>query len=63
MNKMKIREIELMSKVCARNDIPTKLGKALIKMAKDEAYENNTKAARVKEYQTLIEFHFKEVKN
>ncbi|MRX73050.1 hypothetical protein GJU40_12955 [Bacillus lacus] len=60
MNKIKIREIELMSKVCARNEIPTTLGKALLKMAKNEAYKNNTQATRVKEYQNLIDFHFKE---
>ncbi|OAT86011.1 hypothetical protein A6P54_17855 [Bacillus sp. MKU004] len=60
MKEMQRREIEIMSKVCNRNNVPPKLGRLLVKLAKDESYENNSQPARIKEYQSLIDFHFKE---
>lgn len=60
MKDLKRREIELMSKVCARNGVPSKLGRLLVKLAEKEAYENNSETFRIKEYQTLINLHFKD---
>ncbi|KPL57690.1 hypothetical protein CN378_17960 [Bacillus sp. AFS015802] len=60
MKDMKRRETELMSKVCTRNNVPPKLGRLLVKLSEREAYENNSQQTRIKEYQSLIDFHFKE---
>ncbi|TYO68703.1 hypothetical protein QU593_18480 [Rossellomorea marisflavi] len=60
MKDLKRREIELMSKVCARNGVPPKLGRMLVKLAEKEAYENNSQTFRIKEYQSLINLHFKD---
>lgn len=53
------REIELLEKICRTNDIPLALATQLIRSAKDFSYENNSQKTRTKEYQNLIDFHFK----
>lgn len=59
MKEIKKRELELLEKVCSRNNIPLKMAKALIKTAEKLSYENNTQGSRISEYQELISFHSK----
>jgi hypothetical protein len=59
MKEMKIRELNLLAKICDQNDISLKLARELLRSAKKLSYENVTQGARVKEYQDLIEFHAK----
>lgn len=57
MNKITRRETEILVKVCKEYDIPLKLARTLLKTAKRLSYENQTQAARQKEYQDIITFH------
>jgi hypothetical protein len=59
MNEMKIRELNLLAKICDQNDISLKLARELLRSAKSLSYENVSQNARIKEYQDLIEFHAK----
>lgn len=59
MNKLKVREIELLANVCTEHDVPVKLVKELVKSAKLNSYENKTPNMRIKEYQDLIDFYIK----
>lgn len=56
---MKIRELELLAKICDQNDISLKLARELLRTAKTLSYENVTQSARIKEYHDLIKFHSK----
>ncbi|WP_404458423.1 DNA modification system-associated small protein [Oceanobacillus kapialis] len=59
MNKIKRREIELLTRKSKEHEIPYKLASDLLKTAKKLSYENHSPAARIKEYQDLIYFHTK----
>ncbi|WP_188207543.1 DNA modification system-associated small protein [Alkalibacillus aidingensis] len=59
MKEIERREIEILANICYKNDVPLKLGKDLLKTAKNLSYENHSDRARVKEYQDLIYFHSK----
>ena len=60
MKEMERRELELLAKVCYKNEIPLKLAKDLIKTAKKLSYENATNGARMMEYDELIRIHKKD---
>jgi hypothetical protein len=59
MNEMKIRELNLLAKICDQNDISLKLARELLRTAKSLSYDNVSQSGRIKEYQDLIEFHSK----
>jgi len=53
------REMELLDKICRKNDIPLTLATKLIRSAKEFSYENVSQRSRIKEYQDLIDLHSK----
>ena len=59
MKEIKRRELELLARVCNKNNVPLKLAKDLLKTAEKLSYENVSQGARIKEYQELIDFHAK----
>lgn len=56
MNEIKKREIELLARVCIKNDIPLKLAKELIIAAQKHSYENVSQGSRINEYEELIKY-------
>ncbi|MGD6943925.1 DNA modification system-associated small protein [Cytobacillus gottheilii] len=60
MNEIKRREIELLAKVCYKNDVHLKLAKELIKAAQKHSYENVSQGARLNEYEELIKYFGKQ---
>jgi len=59
LKEIKRRELELLARVCNKNNVPLKLAKDLLKTAEKLSYENVSQGARIKEYQELIDFHAK----
>lgn len=57
MNRIKRREIEILTKVCKENEIPLKLVRTLLSEAKKLSYENQTQNGRIKQYQDIISFY------
>ena len=60
MNDIKKRELELLARVCNKNDIPLKLAKELIKAANKHSYENVSQGARISDYEELIKYFTKQ---
>lgn len=61
MNKIKRREIELLTRTSKGHGIPFKLANDLLKTAKKLSYENHSSTARIKEYRDIIYFHAKKI--
>lgn len=59
MNKLKDKELEILTKICHEHNLPFKLVQQLISSAEKFTYENTTANARKKEYQDLIDFYSK----
>lgn len=54
---MERRELELLAKICNRNNVPLKLAKDLLKTSKKLSYENISASARMREYEEIINIH------
>ena len=59
MDKLKEKELELLSKICKENDLPIKSLHQLLKTAEKFSYENASAGARKKEYLYLVNFYIK----
>ncbi|KRF01089.1 hypothetical protein ASG89_26130 [Paenibacillus sp. Soil766] len=62
MNKLKEKELQLLSKLCRENNLPLKMVSELLKSAEKFSYENTTDTVRVKDYTGLIDFYSKDIK-
>jgi len=59
MDKLKEKELEILSNICKDNDLSIKSLHQLLKTAEKFSYENISPAARKKEYFDLIDFYVK----
>lgn len=59
MDKLKEKELVILSKICKDNDLSIKSLHQLLKTAEKFSYENVSAGARKKEYLDLIDFYIK----
>lgn len=57
-----MKERELLSSIFKEEDVPAALGREILNSAEKLSYEIQSPASRVKEYEDLINFHFKKKK-
>lgn len=57
MQKMKEKEIQLLSKICREHDLPMKMVSELLKSAIKFSYENTAESVRLKDYSELIDYY------
>lgn len=62
MSKFRMKERELLNKIFKEEDVPAALGREMLKSAERLSYEIQSPASRVKQYEDLINFHFKQKK-
>lgn len=62
MSKFRMKERELLKTIFKEEGVPAALGNELLKSAERLSYEIQTPASRVKQYEDLINFHFKKKK-
>lgn len=60
MKKMAIKEINILAEALYEKEVPLKLGKDILKLAKDFTYTNDTRGKRLNEYRGLIKYHTRE---
>lgn len=62
MKRIRESEQKILETICNDNDLPVELVTKLLRSAEKFSYENALLASRKREYQELIDFHFKTYK-
>ena len=60
LKESKRRDLELLATVSKKHHVPAKMLQDLLRASKKFSYENVSQSSRMKEYQEIIDYHFKE---
>lgn len=58
MSDFKKKERALLMSICMSEKVPVALGEELLRTAETSAYETQSTASRIKQYDDLIDYHF-----
>ncbi|MBB5180250.1 hypothetical protein HNQ44_001678 [Planomicrobium koreense] len=58
MSEFKKKERALLMSICMAEKVPVALGEELLRTSETFAYETQSAASRVKQYDDLIDYHF-----